>query len=239
MSTSTDRHEIIMEYYPMVKRIALRLASNFPSHVDAEDLTHIGMVGLIEAIDKYNPERAPSFSTYARIRVQGAILDEMRKSDWVPRSVRDRISRIQSAAEELKIRLKRAPTESEVAVHMDLTPEQFRKLRSKADIRTVLSMEEGILEDRRLGDLIPSQNEGPQEETIRSEEKEMLKKAVLRLPHREQEIVHMYYYRELTFKEIASVLHVTESRISQIHSGIKQKLKGHFNTEALGGSKTD
>ena len=102
MSDKNQRQKMIMSYYPMVRKIAHRMAKNFPSHVEVDDLINIGLVGLIEAVDRFHPERTPSFSTYARIRVQGAILDEMRYNDWVPRSVRDRASQISTAKNELQ-----------------------------------------------------------------------------------------------------------------------------------------
>ncbi|MEC7983815.1 MAG: FliA/WhiG family RNA polymerase sigma factor [Myxococcota bacterium] len=223
---NAERQKLILDYYPLVRQIAFRMAKRFPSHIDVEDLIHIGTLGLIEAIDRYQPDKVPSFSTYARSRIQGSILDEMRQHDWVPRSVRDRSNKISLAQKELKRRLNRVPEPTEVAEFLGVSVERYREMQRKSDIRVVLSMEEGADEDYRLGDTIADKSQGdPLSSTLAFEEAEQLKKHLGLLPPREQQIITMYYFKELTFKEIAKILGLTESRISQLHTSIKNKLK--------------
>ena len=123
-----NRDDLIMQYYPMVRRISYRMARRLPRYVDVEDLVNIGMLGLIDAVDRFEPGRAPSFAAYARIRVQGAIVDEMRKNDWVPRSVRDRAERLERTRQELKRQLKRDPKPVEIAAHMGVSMERLQEL---------------------------------------------------------------------------------------------------------------
>ena len=220
------RQQLILDYYPLVRKIAFRMAKRFPSHIEVDDLIHIGTLGLIEAIDRYQPDRVPSFSTYARIRIQGSILDEMRQHDWVPRSVRDRSNKISQAQKELKRRFNRAPTPIEVAEFIGVSIERYREMQKKSDIRVVLSMEEGAEESYRLGDTIADKGQAdPLSSTLAVEEAKLLKEHLRLLPPREQQIIKMYYFKELTFKEIAKTLGLTESRISQLHTTIKNKLK--------------
>ena len=120
-----QRQATILKYYPLVRKIAFRISSGLPKHVDVEDLIHIGIVGLIEAIDRYNPEHSPSFSAYAQIRIQGSILDNLRQQDWVPRSVRDRSKKIERARHELQGRLSRRPNSDEIAQHLFMSPKDF------------------------------------------------------------------------------------------------------------------
>ena len=225
MPDNNQRQKMIMSYYPMVRKIAYRMAKSFPSHVEVEDLINIGLVGLIEAVDRFHPERTPSFATYARIRVQGAILDEMRYNDWVPRSVRDRASQIAAAKQELQKKLGRTASLKEIADFIGISEAEAQRMYQKSDIRIVLSFEEGSDAEQRLGDIIPGQSPSPLENVKQSEEELILKELINKLPAREQQIVTMYYYKDLTFKEIAQLLGVTESRISQIHNNIKKKVR--------------
>ncbi len=223
---NSERQKLILDYYPLVRQIAFRMAKRFPSHIEVDDLIHIGTLGLIEAIDRYQPDKVPSFSTYARIRIQGSILDEMRQHDWVPRSVRDRSNKIMMAQKELKRRLNRNPSPAEVSEFLGVTIERYREMLKKSDIRIVLSMEEGADEDYRLGDTIADKSQtDPLASTLAIEEAEILKELLHSLPPREQQIIKMYYFKELTFKDIAKTLGLTESRISQLHTTIKNKLK--------------
>ena len=219
-----NRDELIMQYYPMVRRISYRMARRLPRYVDVEDLVNIGMLGLIDAVDRFEPGRAPSFAAYARIRVQGAIVDEMRKNDWVPRSVRDRAELLERTRQELKRQLKREPTPAEIASHMGVSMERLQELYRTADVRVLVSMEDGGEDEGTIGDTI-SDDENANESIARQLFGEKIRDVVDTLPARERTIVEMYYYRDLTFKEIAQVLGVTESRVSQLHSRMKRRLR--------------
>lgn len=219
-----SRDQLIMQYYPMVRRISFRMVRRLPRHVDVEDLVNIGMLGLIDAVDRFEPGRAQSFSAYARIRVQGAIVDEMRKNDWVPRSVRDRAGRLERARQELKLQLNQEPTAEQLAERLGITTERLEELYRTADIRVLVSMEDGGEDEGTIGEILTSEEDVDASMTDRLFD-EKIRDVIDTLPERERAIVEMYYYRELTFKEIATVLGVTESRISQLHSRLKRRLK--------------
>jgi RNA polymerase sigma factor for flagellar operon FliA len=220
----TDRDDLIMQYYPMVRRISYRMARRLPRHVDVEDLVNIGMLGLIDAVDRFEPGRAPSFAAYARIRVQGAIVDEMRKNDWVPRSVRDRASRLECARMELKQSLGREPSPEEIAERIGVTLERLQELYRTADVRVLVSMEDGGEDEGTVGETVTGEDDLDTDLTNQLFD-EKIRAVIDTLPERERSIVEMYYYHDLTFKEIASVLGVTESRVSQLHSRMKRRLK--------------
>ena len=144
-----EREELILQHYPMVRRVAYRMVSRYPSCIEADDLVTIGTLGLIDAVDKFEESRSVSFSAYARIRVQGAILDELRKTDWVPRSVRNRFSRIQETKQNLREKLGRDPKEEEVAQALGVGVERLREMIQGATVRTLVSMEEGSEDEER------------------------------------------------------------------------------------------
>ena len=232
-----ERDDLILQHYPMVRRIAYRMARRLPRYVDVEDLVNIGMLGLIDAVDRFEPGRAASFSAYARIRVQGAIVDEMRKNDWVPRSVRDRAERIERSRRALLETLGREPSHEELAENMGITPERLDELLRTADVRVLISMEDGNDEDSTVGDTIADDDADVGEELTRHLFDEKIREVLHTLPERERLIVEMYYYRDLTFKEIARILGVTESRVSQLHSRMKRRVREHvcevFSEEEL------
>lgn len=220
-----DRDNLILEHYPMVRRIAYRMARRLPRYVDVEDLVNIGMIGLIDAVDRFEPGRAASFSAYARIRVQGAIVDEMRKNDWVPRSVRDRAERIEIARRELTKSLGQSPNLDQLAGYMHITVRRLEELLRTADVRVLVSMEDGNDDDNTIGDTLTDTEQDVSEEITRELFGEKIREVLHTLPERERLIVEMYYYRDFTFKEIARVLGVTESRVSQLHSRMKRRVR--------------
>ena len=219
------RRRLIEEHVPMVRRVAYRLASRYPSCVDVGDLVNMGMLGLIDAVDRFEEDRSISFSGYARIRVGGAIVDEMRKVDWVPRSVRDRGDRIREEREKLARELGRAPTEPELAAGLGVTEARLREMTDHSLIHNVVSMEEGIDEDHSIGDNIPADSETPGDALEASDFRARVRGAVGQLPERDRMIVELYYFKELGFKEIGQLLGVTESRVSQLHTRIMERLR--------------
>ena len=220
-----ERQATILKYYPLVRKIAFRISAGLPKHIDVEDLIHIGIVGLIEAIDRYNPQHSPSFSAYAQIRIQGSILDNLRKQDWVPRSVRDRSNRIERAKHELQGRLQRRPNSEEIAKHLFMSPKDFQAYLRKADVRVLLSTEDLVGENFKIGDKIADNTNDPQQTSIEQEHNTLIAFKLTQLKPREQLIVRMYYFEDYSFKEIAEQMGITESRISQIHSNVKIKLR--------------
>ena len=209
----------------MVRQVAFRMARRFPQCVDVDDLVNIGILGLIDAVDRYQPDRAPSFSAYARIRVQGAIVDEMRKNDWVPRSVRDRSALIQRTKQTLEKKLGRTPTSAEVAKDLGVDRERLLGMIENANIRVLVSTEEGGEDESTIGEKLRSTDDGPDELAAREHLGAIVRDVIADLPEREQIIAEMYYFHDKTFKEIAAALQVTESRVSQLHTRMKKRIK--------------
>ena len=225
MSSDPDRDALILQYYPMVRRVAYKMARRLPRCVDADDLVNIGILGLIDAVDRFEPGRAPSFGAYARIRVQGAIVDEMRKNDWVPRSVRDRAQLLDRARTELRDSLEREPTATEIANRLGVDRDRLKELTRHARIRVLVSMEEGAGEDGRVGDTVADKTESPADIVARQHVGSIVRDVIRDLPERERLIAEMYYFRDRTFREIAEVLGVTESRVSQLHTRMKKRIR--------------
>jgi len=222
---SSDRDQLILEFYPMVRQVAYRMARRFPQCVDTDDLVNIGMIGLINAVDRYQADRAPSFAAYARIRVQGAIVDEMRKNDWVPRSVRDRAALIGRSRKSLADKLGRDPTHKEIAKDLNVDEDRLLELIQNSNIRTLVSTEEGAEDSLSVGDRLIDGKEGPEDLAGRKHVGLMVRDCLEQLPEREQLIAEMYYFHDRTFKEIATALGVTESRVSQLHTRMKKRIK--------------
>ncbi len=225
-----DRDALILQHYPMVRKVAYRMARRLPQCVDAEDLVNIGIIGLIDAADRYEPGRAPSFSAYARIRVQGAIVDEMRKNDWVPRSVRDRAQLIARAKTDLQERLGRDPSSAEIAERIGVNKERLLELMKFSNIRTLVSMEEGADAEGRVGDTLKHAGESPADLVAREHLGGIVREVIGDLPERERLIAELYYFRDRTFKEIAATLGVTESRVSQLHTRMKKRIREMMRT---------
>lgn len=220
-----DRDALILQHYPMVRKVAYRMARRLPQCVDAEDLVNIGIIGLIDAVDRFEPGRAPSFAAYARIRVQGAIVDEMRKNDWVPRSVRDRAELIERAKADLNDKLGRAPSAAEIATQLGVDQARLLELMKFANIRTLVSTEEGADQDGRVGDTLKDTGESPADIVARDHLGGIVREVIGDLPERERLIAELYYFRDKTFKEIAHTLGVTESRVSQLHTRMKKRIR--------------
>ena len=230
---SADRDQLILEYYPMVRQVAYRMARRFPQCVDADDLVNIGMIGLIDAVDRYQADRAPSFAAYARIRVQGAIVDEMRKNDWVPRSVRDRSAMIERARTSLKDKLGRDPSSSEIAELLGVDKNRLLELVQNANIRTLVSTEEGGDDNVTVGERLSHDGADPEEIAARHHVAAIVRGVINQLPEREQLIAEMYYFNDRTFKEIAQALSVTESRVSQLHTRMKKRIREMISEELV------
>lgn len=228
------REDLILTYYPMVYRVARRMAARYPSSVELDDLVSIGTMGLIDAADRYDEALCSSFAGYARIRVQGAIVDALRKADWVPRSVRNRNRSIVQAKATLEERLGRTPSRDELADELGLDKQRMETFHRDANILTLVSMEESRAEsDQRIADTLESDITNPDAATVNHAIRTRVSEAIQGLPERDQTIVRLYYYEDRSFKEIGSELGVTESRVSQLHSRIKRRLREALHGEDL------
>ncbi len=218
------REHLILNYSPLVKYVAGRVSASLPQTVDTADLISYGLFGLIDAIEKYDPERGIKFETYAIARIKGAIIDELRTMDWVPRSVRSRARQLEAAYVTLENRLRRTPTDAEIAAEMGISSDDLRELLSRLSYTSVVSFEEmwagGDREER--GDAFAVIADDSADDPVAlfetEETKEILASAIERLPERERIVIALYYYEGLTLKEIGRVLGVTESRVSQLHT---------------------
>jgi RNA polymerase sigma factor for flagellar operon FliA len=222
--TTENREEVIKRYSPMIKYVANRIAMRLPPHIEVDDLISVGVLGLMDAITKYDSSRGAKFKTYAEFRVRGAILDELRSLDWVPRSIRQKASAVEKVVRSLESKLRRLPEDEEVAKEMDMSLDQFYRTLDETKSVPVFSLEDlGIAkesgEQQSLLDCIAGKADADPQTQIRLIElKEIIAKAIDTLPEKERLMVSLYYYEELTMKEIGAVLDITESRVSQIHS---------------------
>jgi len=226
------RERLVVAYSPMVKFVAGRLGAGLPSHVEDADLISYGLVGLIGAIERFEPERGIKFETFAMTRIRGAIIDELRSLDWVPRSVRSRAREIETAQAKLEHELQRAPTEAELASKLNLTEEELQSALLEIANSSVYALDELWTVSDSSGDQVSlldtiadDDAADPQEALASTEVKDLLTEAIGGLPEREQLVVALYYYENLTLREIGEVLGVTESRVSQLHTKAVMRLK--------------
>ena len=219
--TRDQRDRLILHYSPLVKYVAGRVAAGLPHNVEQADLVSYGIFGLIDAIEKFDPERGFKFETYAISRIKGAILDELRSIDWVPRSVRARGREVERAFSKLEATLHRSPTEAELAQELGYGETQLQQVLGQLSLTGMAALDE-MLGDRSdattLGDTIADTSEGPMALLERSELRSQLSEAIERMPEREKIVLSLYYFENFTLAQIGEVLGVTESRVSQIHT---------------------
>jgi RNA polymerase sigma factor for flagellar operon FliA len=228
----------VVAYSPLVKYVAGRLSSGLPAHVEEADLISYGLIGLINAIERFDPERQVKFETYAITRVRGAIIDELRALDWVPRSVRARARDFERANAKLEHRLHRTPTDEEMADELDLSADEFQDALVRISTSTVVALDElwtvsdASGDQVSLLDTLPDPDApDPQGLLDASELKGRLAGAIGALPEREKLVVALYYYENLTLREIGEVLGVTESRVSQLHTKAVLRLKSRLQAD--------
>jgi RNA polymerase sigma factor for flagellar operon FliA len=227
------RNQLILYYSPFVKYAAGRVLAGLPRHFEEEDLAGYGIIGLIDAIERFEPLRNLKFETYAVPRIKGAIIDELRSIDWVPRSVRTKARAIEQAFSNLETTLHRTPTDAEVAADLEMTEAEFQSALRKISQVGVMALDEvsrsGDRSDRAtLGDTLPDRSTGPMDILEAKESKEALLKAIGRLPERERNVLTLYYYEGLTLSEIGEILGVTESRVCQIHTKAVLQLRSRM-----------
>jgi RNA polymerase sigma factor for flagellar operon FliA len=230
------RDRLILTYAPLVKYVAGRVGSGLPAHVDEGDLVQYGLLGLISAIERFDLDRDIKFETYAIARIKGAIIDELRAMDWVPRSVRARAREIERAIAELEKKLMRAPTDQEIADKVGITEEELGDSLTEISRSSIAALDELWTVSSTGGDQIAlidtiedTQGPDPQASLSETEMKEAIADAIARLPEREKLVVTLYYYEELTLREIGEVLGVTESRVSQLHTKAILRLKARLS----------
>ena len=233
------RDRLVLTYAPLVKYVAGRVGSGLPAHVEESDLVQYGLLGLMAAIERYDPDRDVKFETYAMARIKGSIIDELRAMDWVPRSVRARAREIERAIAELEKRLMRAPTDEEIAAKVGLTEDELAEALSEISRSSIAALDELWTVSSSGGDQIAlidtiedTEAPDPQGSLSATEMREAIGEAIARLPEREKLVVTLYYYEELTLREIGEVLGVTESRVSQLHTKAILRLKARLSGAA-------
>jgi RNA polymerase sigma factor for flagellar operon FliA len=226
---------LVVAYSPLVKYVGGRMASGLPAHVEEADLNSYGLVGLISAIQRFEPERDIKFETYAITRIKGAIIDELRSLDWVPRSVRARAREIERTNSKLEHRLQRAPTDEEMAAELQMTVDDFQDALLQISNSSVAALDELWTVSDASGDQVSLLDTlqdpdalDPAQVIDATDLKDRVSDAIARLPEREKLVVALYYYENLTLREIGEVLGVTESRVSQLHTKAVLRLRGRL-----------
>src|SRR4051812_45327421 len=232
------RERLVVAYSPLVKYVSGRMASGLPAHVEESDLISYGLVGLISAIERFDLDREIKFETYAITRIKGAIIDELRSLDWVPRSVRSRAREIERANQKLEHKLQRAPSDEEMSAELQMTVDEFQEALLQISNSTVAALDElwsvsdASGDQVSLLDTITDENApDPAAVVDQAELKDRVADAISRLPEREKLVVALYYYENLTLREIGEVLGVTESRISQLHTKAVLRLRSRLAPE--------
>ena len=223
---NAKRDRVILEHLPLVKAIAVRVHENLPVHVDLDDLVHAGILGLFDAATKYDPDKMVAFSSYAKHRIKGAILDSLRQLDWASRDLRRRHKQVEQATRELSATLQRAPSEVELAAKMGVEVDRWRQMM--LDLRNVglisASARSSDHDDLPAPDFPSKPDTHPDRMCAHEQLRGVLADAMKTLPDRYQKVVFLYYTNEMTMKEIGGVLGINESRVSQIHKTALEKM---------------
>lgn len=235
---ATLRDRLLLHYAPLVKYVAGRVGTGLPAHVDIADLVQSGVFGLWEAIDRYEPERGLKFETYAMPRIRGAILDELRAQDWVPRLVRSRARDVERALERLECRLQRSASDAEVAAELGITVTDLRELYAQLQLTSVVALDELIAVGRSgtsIAETLPDdKTDEPGAILDWVESRRLLAEAISQLTDRDRVVVSLYYFENLTLAEIGRVLGVTESRACQLHTRAVLRLRSKMVDASAG-----
>jgi RNA polymerase sigma factor FliA len=220
---SAAEEEMVREYLPVVKTVVGRIAMSLPAHVDIEDLYSSGLVGLLNAVRNFDPQGGSSFEAYARVRIRGAVIDELRRLDWVPRSVHDKARQVQDVMHELEQKTGRIPSNTEMAKAMNMEPADYERLLEEIKPATFVCLDAVQSSDSETGAthyecIADESQEDPVELTSRRELTRLIGQRLQDLPEMQKKVVALYYFEDMRLREIAEVFGVTESRICQIHS---------------------
>jgi RNA polymerase sigma factor for flagellar operon FliA len=230
------RDRLVLHYAPLVKYVAGRVGTGLPAHVDMADLIQSGIFGLVDAIEKFEPKRGLKFETYAMQRIRGAILDDLRAQDWVPRSVRGRAREVERALERLGARLRRTPTDSELADELGLTLEELREIYLQLQLTSVVALDELAAAGRGSNSLADTLEDeaapDPVALLVDQDNRRQLAEAIAHLAERDRIVVTLYYFENLTLAEIGRVLGVTESRVCQLHTRAVLRLRAKLMERA-------
>ncbi|TWE23203.1 FliA/WhiG family RNA polymerase sigma factor [Prauserella muralis] len=230
------RDRLVLHYAPLVKYVAGRVGTGLPAHVDVADLIQSGIFGLVDAIEKFDPERGLRFETYAMQRIRGAILDDLRSQDWVPRVVRSRAREAERAIDRLEARLRRTPTDAELAAELGITLDELRDLYGQLQLTSVVALEDLVAAGRDSGSLVDSLPDedavDPAAVLVDRDNRRQLAEAIAQLTERDRVVVSLYYFESLTLAEIGKVLGVTESRVSQLHTRAVLRLRAKLQEQA-------
>ncbi len=233
------KDEIVIEYAPLVKYIAQKIASRLPSNIELDDLISCGVIGLMDAIKKFDPSRDNKFKTYAEFRIRGSVLDELRSQDWVPRSIREKAKLVERTYAKLESRLGRPATDEEMCKELKLTQDEFYDLLNKAKSVSLLNIDDSTTfnrGDKKLmaGLMENNRSNNPFSLVSYKNSRDKIKEGILSLPEKQRLVLSLYYYEDLNLKEIGQVLAVTESRVSQLHTQaimkLRSKLKNVFES---------
>lgn len=230
--TPQVREQLIIEYAPLVKLVAGRLSMYLGYNVEYEDLVSYGIFGLIDAIDKFDAAKEVKFETYASLRIRGAILDQIRKMDWIPRTVRQKQKKIDAAIRAVEMKTGKTATDEEIAMELGVSGEEYIDWQSQMKIKNLVSLDEYTEQgaEPALDVTASSQLAQPEEVIAESELREVLKQSLEILTEKERRVIELYYYEELTLKEISKILEVSESRISQLHTKALLKMKNKMGS---------
>ncbi|MFZ4405019.1 MAG: FliA/WhiG family RNA polymerase sigma factor [Pseudobdellovibrionaceae bacterium] len=226
----SEKDKLVKEYAPLIKFIAQKIAIRLPSSIELDDLISAGVIGLMDAIDKFDPTRDNKFKTYAEFRIRGAILDELRAQDWVPRSIRDKSKLLDRTIAQLEADLGRSPTDEEIAKALNYTVDEFHDLVNQVRPVSLLSIDQvqtfSSTDKRSIMDILEgSRVNNPFNQLNVKSIKEVVAQAIEDLPERQRLVLSLYYYEDLNLKEIGQVLRVTESRVSQLHAQAVTRLR--------------
>ena len=225
--SSAAKEKLILHYAPIVKYVAGRLMVHIGQNVEFDDLVGYGIFGLIDAIEKFDPSKGVKFETYASFRIRGTIIDNIRRMDWVPRTLRQKNKQIESAIIKLEDELGRSPTDDELADALGLTPDETIDLIRKSSIHSLVSLDDFLEQNYEKShvSLVTNSSDSPEGLTEDKERKVKLAEAISNLKDKEKLVITLYYYEGLTLKEISSIMKVTESRVSQIHTKAISRLQ--------------
>ncbi|MDC0358797.1 FliA/WhiG family RNA polymerase sigma factor [Oligoflexia bacterium] len=227
-----EKEELIKNYLPLVKKVVHRLSGRLPKDVDIKEMLNSGIIGLVDALEKYDPKHETNFSTYAQFRIRGAILDSFRSQDWLPRSLRFKSHKIEVAYQRVEQKLGRSATDEEVAKELGVEVGDLQKLLGEVGSVVMLSFEElgfGHGEERFHADeWLSAKSQDPLNKLLSGEKVGLIARALDRLPEKERLVISLYFYEELNLKEIGEILGVTESRASQIRSRALIRLKNYL-----------